>query len=73
MLRTEPVEVRACLTAQVEQVLEAGVADEGRARTTPLEQRVRRNSRAVCETLDLSASRDIAASVREPGVVACPA
>ncbi len=51
--RAEPVELRAVLPPQVEQVLEAGGRDEGRSRALALEQRVRRDRRAVREALDL--------------------
>ena len=52
MLGAEPVEVRAVLPAQVQQVLEAGGRDEGRPRALALEERVRRDGRAVREPLD---------------------
>ena len=47
------VEVRAGLSAQVEHVLEALVRHERRARTAPLEERVRRDRRAVREAVDV--------------------
>ena len=51
----EPVEVRPVLASQVQQVLEALGGDERRARSRPLEQRVRRDRRAVGEPLDIRA------------------
>ena len=51
--RAEPVELRAVLPPQVEQVLEAGGRDERRSRALALEQRVRRDRRPVREALDL--------------------
>ena len=51
--RAEPVELRAVLPPQVEQVLEAGGRDERRPRALALEQGVRRDRRAVREALDL--------------------
>ena len=47
--RARPVEMRARLAAQVEQVLEARIGDERRPRALPLEQRVRRDRRPVRE------------------------
>ena len=47
------VEVRAGLSAQVEDVLEALVRHERRARAAPLEERVRRDRGAVREALDV--------------------
>ena len=52
----EPVEVRTRLPPQVEDVLEPGGADEGGARTLPLQQGVRRHGRPVGEPLDLVCS-----------------
>ena len=52
----EPVEMRARLPAQVEDMLEPGRADEGGARTLPLQQGVRRHRRPVGEPLDLVGS-----------------
>ena len=49
----EPVEVRAGLAAQMEEVLEARRRDERRPRALPLEQRVRRDRRPVREALDV--------------------
>ncbi len=51
----EPVEVRPVLASQVQKVLEALGGDERRARSLPLEQRVRRDRRAVGEPLDIRA------------------
>jgi hypothetical protein len=48
----EPEEVSAVLAAQVQEVLESGGPDEHRPRTTPLEERVRCDRRAVREALD---------------------
>ncbi len=53
MLGTEPVQVRAVLAAQVEEMLEARRGDEGRPGALPLEQRIRRNRRPVREALDI--------------------
>ena len=53
MGRAEPVEVRAVLAPQVEQVLEAGGRDERGPRAPALEQRVGGDRRAVREALDL--------------------
>ncbi len=53
MLRTQAVQMRARLPAQVQQVLEALVADVRGARAVPLEQRVRRDRRPVRESLDI--------------------
>jgi hypothetical protein len=53
MLDARPIEVRARLAPQVQDVLEALVGDERRARAAPLEQRVRRDRRAVREALDV--------------------
>ena len=50
----EAVQVRPGLTAQVQEVLEAGRADEGRPRALPLEQRVRGDRRPVREPLQRS-------------------
>ena len=47
----EPVEVRACLPSEVEEVLEAFVRHERRLRALPLEERVRRDGRSVPEPL----------------------
>ena len=58
----EPVEMRAVLAAQVQQVLEAGGRDERRARALALEQRVRRDRRPVREPLDLAAPTAAAAA-----------
>ena len=52
MLGARPVEVRARLSAEVQDVLEALVRDERRARTAPLEERVRRDRGAVGEAVD---------------------
>ena len=48
-----PVQVRTRLAPQVQQVLEAGVRDERRARALAFEQRVRRDRRPVREALDV--------------------
>ncbi len=53
MLDARPVQVRAGLPAQVEDVLEALVRHERRPRAAPLEQRVRRDRRPVREALDV--------------------
>jgi hypothetical protein len=53
MLGAGPVQVRSRLAAEVEDVLETPVRDEGRARTAALEQRVRGHGRAVGEALHL--------------------
>ena len=55
--RAEPVEVRAGLPAEVEQVLEARGRDERRPRALALEQRVRRDRRPVREALDVARRR----------------
>ncbi len=52
MPSTEPVEVRAILPPQVEDVLEALGCDERGAGAAPLEQRVRRDRRPVREALE---------------------
>ena len=52
MLGAGPVQVRAGLAAQVQDVLEALVRDEGRSRAAALEQGVRRDRRPVCEAAD---------------------
>ena len=52
--RAEPVELRAVLPPQVQQVLEAGGRDEGRSRALALEQRVGGDRRPVREPLDLA-------------------
>ena len=57
MRGAEPVEVRAVLAAQVQQVLEARGRDERRPRALALEQRVRRDGRPVREPLDARARR----------------
>ena len=57
MRRAQPVQVRPRLPPQVEQMLEAGVADERRARAAPLEQRVRRDRRPVREPLEHNVPR----------------
>ena len=51
--RAQPIQMRTRLASQVQQVLEAGVADEGRACAAPLEQRVRRDRGAVSEAFDI--------------------
>ena len=51
MLRAQPVEMRAGLAAEMQQMLEAGGADERRPRAAPFEQRVRRSRRPVREAL----------------------
>ena len=53
VLGARSVQVRPRLPPQVEKVLEAGRRDERRARPAPLEQRVRRDGRAVREAVDL--------------------
>ena len=53
MLRARPVEVRPRLAAEVQDVLEALVRDEGGPRAAPLEQRVRRDRRPVREAVDV--------------------
>ena len=53
VLGARPVEVRARLAAEVEEVLEAGVRDEGGARAAPLEERVRRDRGAVREAVEV--------------------
>ena len=53
-VRARPVELRARLAPQVQQVLEAGVRDERRASALALEQRIRRDGRPVREALDLA-------------------
>ena len=50
--RAQPVERGAVLAPQVQQVLEARVRDERRARALALEQRVRRDRRPVREAID---------------------
>ena len=56
MLRARPVEVRARLAAEVEQMLEAGSRHERRASASPLEQRVGGDRRPVREALDALAA-----------------
>ena len=56
MLDARPVEVRARLAAQVEDVLEALVRDERRSRSPPLEEGVRRDRRPVREALDVGSA-----------------
>ena len=51
-VRAQPIEMRARLPPQVQQVLEARRADERRARAAAFEQGVRRDRRAVAEALD---------------------
>ena len=53
MVGAEPVELGTVLPPQVQQVLEALGADERRARALALEERVRGDRGAVCESLDL--------------------
>jgi hypothetical protein len=53
MVRAGPVQVRARLAAQVEDVLEAVVRDERGARAAALEERVRSDGGAVREALDV--------------------
>ena len=53
MRLAEPVQMRARLPPQVQQMLEALVADERGAGAAPLEQRVRRDRRPVREPLDV--------------------
>jgi hypothetical protein len=48
----EPVEVRARLPPQVQEMLEPGRGDERRLRPGPLEERIRRDRRPVREPLD---------------------
>jgi hypothetical protein len=55
--RARPVQVRARLAPQVEQVLEARVGDECRPCALPLEQRVRRDCRPVRKALDPTGAR----------------
>jgi hypothetical protein len=57
MVLTQAVKVRACLAAQVEQVLETRIADVRRLRTPPLEERVRGDGRPVREALELGPVR----------------
>ena len=52
MAVAEPVQVRARLAAEVQDVLEPGGADERRARALPLEQRVGRDRRPVREAVE---------------------
>src|SRR5881394_2357030 len=54
MPRTQAIEVRARLPAQVEKMLEAVVPDVGGASAPALEQCVRRRRRPVRETLDVA-------------------
>ena len=56
MLRTQAVKVRAGLASQVEKMLEALVRHERRARALPLQERIRRDGRAVREPLDRAGS-----------------
>ena len=53
MLGARPVQVRARLAAQVQDVLEALVRHERRPRAAPLEQGVRRDRRSVREAVDV--------------------
>ena len=53
MLLAQAIQVRACLAAQVEQMLETRVAHVGRPGAPSLEQRVRRDSHPVREALEL--------------------
>ena len=57
VLGARPVEVRSRLPTEVEDVLEALVRDERRARAAALEQRVRRDRRAVREAVDAAPHR----------------
>ena len=52
MVVAQPVQMRAGLPAQVEQMLEAGSRHERGARALALEQRIRRDGRPVREALD---------------------
>ena len=52
MLGTQPVEVRAVLPAEMEQMLEAGRGDERCSGALALEQSIRRDRRPVREALD---------------------
>ncbi len=70
--RARPVEVRARLPAQVQQVLEALVRDERRPRAAPLEQRVRRDGRPVGEAIDGAGVRPDRAGRGENGVLLPP-
>ncbi len=51
---TQSVEMCACLPAQVQQVLEAGVGDERCARALPLQQGIRRDGGSVREPLHVA-------------------
>ena len=53
VLHTRPVQVRPRLPAQVQHVLEALVRDERGSRSTPLQERVRRDRRPVGEAADV--------------------
>ena len=57
MLGARPVEVRPRLPADVQDVLEALVGDEGCPRPATLEQRVGRDRRPVREAVDVPGSR----------------
>ena len=65
MLRARPVEVRPRLPAEMQDVLEALVRDERRPRAAALEQRVRRDRRAVREAIDPSAPAARAAATTD--------
>ena len=65
MPRTQPVEMRARLPAQVQEVLEACVADVRGARAAALEQRVRGRRRPVREPLMSSAPTARAAATTD--------
>ena len=55
--RARPIEMRARLTAQMEEMLEPSCRDERGSRALPFEQRVGRNRRPVREALDPGGSR----------------